>query len=102
MHTIQSPVSELRNKMASVEESKRFLRVMVDKQKVVEKDLRTQLSAAQGERVEANIKRVEVQKDVSWLKSKTKARFDTVRGDATGELDTNDGGSNDDAEVLPI
>jgi hypothetical protein len=98
---MQSQVSQLRRKVARVEESKRFWRVTVDNPKVDQKYLRTQLSAAQWERVEADIKRVKILKEVSRLKSKITPKFDKVRGYATGELDTNGGGSNDDAEVWP-
>jgi hypothetical protein len=49
MHT-QS--SQLRKKVANVEKSERYLRGMVNSQKVTEKDLLSRLSAADRERVE--------------------------------------------------
>jgi hypothetical protein len=81
---------------------------MVDIQKDAEKDLRSQLSAADRERVEAEIKRRKVEKEVSRLKGKIMAMLDADREDATEELDGARGGrcdvednDGDDAEELP-
>jgi hypothetical protein len=105
---LQSQVSQLRKKVASAEEAERYWRVMVDSQKDAEKDMRSQLSAADRERVEEYFKRRKVEKEVSRLKGKIKAMFEADRGDATEELDSSGGGrcdvedsSGDDAEELP-
>jgi hypothetical protein len=81
---------------------------MVDSQKDAEKDLRSQLSAANRERVQAEIKRRKVEKEVSRLNGKAKAMFEIGREDATEELDSTGGGRcdvedscGDDAEELP-
>jgi hypothetical protein len=81
---------------------------MVDSQKDAEKDMRSQLSAADRESVEAEIKRRKVEKEVSRLKGKVKAMFEADREDATEELDSIGGGrcdvedsNGDDAEELP-
>jgi chromosome segregation ATPase len=88
VQNLQSQVSKLRKQVSSGEEAERHWRVLVDSQKDAEKDLRSQLSAADRERVEAEIKRREVEKEVSRLKGKTKAMFEADRGDATEELNS--------------
>jgi hypothetical protein len=81
---------------------------MIDNQKDAEEDLRSQLSAADRVRVEAEIKRRKVEKEVSLLKGKIKAMFEADREDATEELDSTGGGrcdvedsNGDDAGELP-
>jgi viroplasmin and RNaseH domain-containing protein len=105
---LQSQVSQLYKKVSSAEEAKRYWRVMVDSQKDAENDMRSQVSAADRERVEAEIKRRKVIKLVSRLKWNIKAMFEADREDATEELDSTGGGrcdvegsSDDDAEELP-
>ena len=71
VQNLQSQVSQLRKKVSSAEEAERYWRVMGDNQKDAEKDLRSQLSAADRERVEAEIKRRKVEKEVSRLKGTT-------------------------------
>jgi hypothetical protein len=82
---------------------------MVDSQKDAEKDLRSQLSAVDIQRVEAEIKSRKVEMEaVSRLKGKIKAMLESNREDATEELDSTGGGrcdvedsSGDDADELP-
>jgi hypothetical protein len=108
VQNLQLQDGQLRKKICSAEEAERYWRVMVDSQKDGEKDMRSQLSAADRKRVEADIKRRKVEKEVSRLKGKIKAMFEADREDATEELDSTGGGrcdvednSGDDAEELP-
>jgi TolA-binding protein len=108
VQNLQSQVSKLRKKVASAEEAEKYLRVMVDNQKDVEKDMRSQQSAVGVLRVGAEIKRRKVEKEVSRLKGKIKAIFEADCEGATEELDSTGGGrcdvednSGDDAEELP-
>jgi hypothetical protein len=81
---------------------------MVDIQKHVDKDMRSQQLPADRGRVEAEIKRRRVEKEVARPKGKIKAMFEADREDAREELDITGGGrcdvedsSGDDAEELP-
>jgi chromosome segregation ATPase len=70
MQNLKLQVNQLREKVSSAEEAERYWRVMVDSHEDVEKDLRSHLSAADRERVEAEIKRRNVEKEASRLKGK--------------------------------
>jgi hypothetical protein len=65
VQNLQSQVSQLRRKVStSAEEAERYWRAMVESQKDAEKDLRSQLSVADRERVEAKLKRRKDEKEV--------------------------------------
>jgi hypothetical protein len=84
VQNLQSQPSQLRKHVAGAEEAERYWRVMVDNQKDVEKDLRSQVSVADRERVEAEIKRRMVEKEMSRLKRKIKAMFEADREERNG------------------
>jgi predicted transcriptional regulator len=66
---------------------------MVNSQKVIVKDMRSRLLAANREPDEAYMKRRKNLQEVSRLKMNIKAMLEEDRGDATGCVDNNDGGS---------